>query len=128
MKDMPLSQLVNSVGKYMYKHIDSANKLTFYPNMCDVYFTIYYQVPGEIIQKYNVPDDELHEMQVDVNITTYQNKIRVNITEVDALERTLGSVIVKPVDFPDVAKLSTHIYTEICKKVAKAYEDYEFVF
>lgn len=44
--------------------------------MYDVYFTIYYQIIEELR---DIDDTEVHEMIVNINITTYDNYIRVNI-------------------------------------------------
>ena len=76
-----IGQKVNTLGKYINRHIDGAYKIKFSPNMCDVYMLMYFQEPGN-------PD--LQEMHFDINITTYQNKIRVNVTEISPHERTIG--------------------------------------
>lgn len=124
----PISQQVNSVGKYLYKHIDGAYSIKFTPNTCDVYIMIYYQVPGELISKYNLDEDELDEMSIDISITQYQGKIRVNVLRMDELEATLGFMTFEPEKIGSLEAIKDHIYKEVCKKVAKAYEDYDFVF
>lgn len=125
---MNLSQTVNSIGKFLYKHIDSAHKITFGPNTCDVFITLYYQIPGEVIKKYHVEDDRLHEMNIDISLTQYDSKVRINTIEMDDLERTLGFDTFEPEKIGDLHDIHRHIYQTVCKRVAKAYEDYEFVF
>ena len=87
---LKIQQVLNKVGKYLYKHIDSSYKIQFSGNMCDVYIKVYYQlkywdrIPGKG-PEYN----DVHEMPININLTTYQNKIRVNIIEADENERIL---------------------------------------
>lgn len=111
-------QLVNKLGKFLYRHIDGAYKIEFSVNTCDVYMFMYYQTSGE----------EMQEMRFDLSITTYQNKIRVNITEVTAMERTIGQIIYKPEQLQDADAAVKRMYMDVVKKIEKAYQDYEFVF
>ena len=117
--NLQAGQIVNKVGKYLYNHLDGAFRFSKSSNMCDVYFLLLYQAEG---------DDEVHEMHIDINVTTYQNKIRVNIIEVTPEERTLGYNCYEPHVFDDLEAGKDRIYKTIVRKVSKAYEDYDFLF
>ena len=119
------AQKLNSVGKYIYKHIDGAYKIAFGPQTCDVYITMYYQ-PKEEYYQYRTSD--MYEMKFDISLATYQNKIRINVTEMTDMERTIGQNIYKPEQLQDMNAAYPMIYDNICKHIEKAYEDFEFVF
>ena len=127
-KSLPISQQVNKVGKFIYKHIDGAYKIQFSANTCDVYIKIYYQIPGDLVVRYKLDESELNEMSIDISITQYQDKIRVNVIRMDELEATLGFFTISTKEIDSVEALCYQIYQEVCKKVEKAYEDYDFVF
>lgn len=122
---------VNKIGKYLYKHLDGAYKFTHSPNMCDVYFLVLYQLPREkqIPGKQKEGYNDMHEMHVDLNITTYQNKIRVNLIEITEDERTIGYDLYKPeLIQTDIEAAKEKIYQKVCKRLEKAYEEYDFIF
>lgn len=127
---VPINQQINRVGKYLYKNIDGAFKFKTGSNQCDVYFKLLYEVPyleripGKQKEGYN----DLHEMIIDLNITTYQNRLRVNILEVTPDERTIGSDVYKPELLENLNQAFVIIYDKLCKRIAKAYEDYDFIF
>lgn len=125
MNKLPASTQVKRIGKYLYKHIDSAYNFKSSSNMFDVYFTVYYQEKHPTL---GITINGVQEMHVDINITTYQNKVRVNIIEMTPEERTLGYTLYTPeklIDLPSAMKL---IWNNIVKKIEKAYADYEFIF
>lgn len=123
------NKLVNILGKYMYKNIDGAYKFVTSSNMCDVYFTLLYQLRVEDHLPTNAPEEnDVHEMTIDINITTYQNKIRVNIIEMTPEQRTLGHDVFTPDQVVDVKKAKDLIYNRIVKRVTKAYRDFNFLF
>lgn len=122
------SQQVNRVGDYLYKNIDGAFKKVKTGNMCDVYFMILYQVP-KLQRRFGHPEDrEMNEMHINLNITTYQNKIRVNVLEVSPEERTLGSYVFSPEMMSDLPNAKKVIYDKVVKRVSKVYEEYDFIF
>lgn len=121
-------QQVNRVGQYLYKNIDGAFKIEKTGNMCDVYFMILYEIP-KLQRRFGHPEDrEMHEMHINLNITTYQNKIRVNVIEVSPDERTLGSYTFSPEVMEDLPNAKKLIYNKVVKRIAKVYEEYDFVF
>jgi len=122
-------QQVNRVGKYLYKNLDGAFKIEFSPNTCDVYVTLLYQIPYlERIPGKGKEYNDVHEMTLNLNITTYQNKVRVNVLETDENERTLGHNVYEPDRLKNLEEARALIFNNVVKKVSKAYEEYDFIF
>lgn len=130
MKPVSTSQLVNQVGQYLYKHIDGAYKAVRRPNTYDIYMTVYYQLllEHQIVMPKDPKYNEMHEMKLNISITTYQNKIRVNITEITPEEWTFGYILIKPELLQDVRMSQQLIYDKVCQKIQKHYQDYLFLF
>lgn len=112
------NEQVNKIGKYLYKHIDGAYKISFSVNTCDVYMFMYYQAEGM----------DMNEMRFDLSITTYQNKIRVNILEITDMERCIGQDIYRPEELENLELARNKIYNNVVKHISKTYSEYEFVF
>lgn len=130
-KQLSASQQVNRVGKYLYNNLDGAFKINKSSNTCDVYVTVLYQIPSEILKKYNITDDkytEVHEMTVNISITTYQNKVRINIIEMTEGEKTIGYDLYTPESLEDLRESARKIYKRICARISKEFSDYEFLF
>lgn len=130
-KQLTASQQVNRVGKYLYNNLDGAFKIKNSSNTCDVYITVLYQIPSEILKKYNITDDkytEVHEMTVNISITTYQNKVRINIIEMTEGEKTIGYDLYTPESLEDLRESARKIYKRVCSRISKEFKDYEFLF
>lgn len=124
----PTSQQINAIGKYLYKHLGGAQSLKISPNMCDVYFIILYQLPyDKQYLKNGREKNDVHEMLIDANITTYKNKIRVNTIEITPEEKTLGFDLFDPAISQDLELARSLIYQRVVKRVSKAYKDYIFL-
>lgn len=121
---IPASQQVNRIGKYLYNHLDGAFKYMKSGNMYDVYCTLLYQLKPECGGKVN----DVQEMTININITTYQNKIRINIVEITPEERTLGYDIIKPEDMIDLKQAMEIIIWKVGNKIRKTYKDYLILF
>lgn len=130
MKPVATNQLVNQVGQWLYKHIDSAYKAVRGSNTYDIYMTVYYQlprlqqVPGREAEGYN----DMHEMKINISLTTYQNKIRVNIHEVTPDQWTFGYILIPPDQLQTVENARELIYEKVIRKIEKHYKDYLFLF
>lgn len=127
---IPTSQLVNKIGKYLYKHIDGADRYKISGNQNDIWFTVLYQVPEYSTQigrgmKYS---EEVYDLQLNINVTTYRNKIRVNLIEVSPEERTLGHFVYMPEQVQQVATICNVIIQDIAKKLNKVFADYNFIY
>lgn len=120
------NQQVNRVGKYLFKHIDSAYDISYSVNTCEVKFLILYQIPQRLIDKYNL-DNTTNEMEVYIHITTYQNKVRVNTIVKDPYERTLKFKSYEPEIFLDLNRGCKLVYQDVCQIVQKEFSDYEFI-
>ena len=127
------SQISNSlkakqISKYIYNHIDGAYRYVAHSNSFDIYTVVYYQLPyWDRIPGKGSEYNDIHEMNIDINVTTYQNKIRVNLISLDPEECTVGYFTV------DVAEQSMDdmyhkIYNTIVKKLSKYFYEYEFLF
>ena len=119
-------QIVNSVGRYLYKHIDTAYRIENHANEVDIYFEIAYELLPEY--RKTSDDEEVNVMSININITTYQNKIRVNVIEVSPKERTLGYILIPPEKFKDMNEGMKLVLAKVQNKVAKSFKEYEFYF
>lgn len=131
MNNLQPAQLVNKLGRYMYKHLDGAFDIKNTPNTCDVYVTILYAIPREIIELYKIYDpkySEVNEMTINISLTTYQNKIRVNTIEKTPEEKTLGFDLFPPEKLEDLNKALELVYAKVCRRIEKEFEDFEFLF
>ena len=121
---LPASQQVNRVGKYLYKHLDGAYKYVKSGNVYDVYCTLLYQLKPEFGGKVN----DVQEMTINISITTYQNKLRINTIEMTPKERTLGFDLMKPEELVDLQKAYEIIIWKVGNRIRKAYKDYIILF
>lgn len=130
MQPVSVSQLVNQVGRYLYNHIDGAYKTVKRPNTYDIYMTVYYQlprlqqVPGREKEGYN----DMHEMKLNISLTTYQNKIRVNIHEITPEEYTFSYMLIPPEQLQDITKAQKLIYDKVVQRIENHYKDWLFLF
>ncbi len=127
-KSTPPSQLLNKVGKYIKKRIDGAYSIKFSPNMVDVYITVYYEIPelNDVSEKKTYSD--LHEMDFDLNITTYSNKLRFNVIVMDPNERTLGHFVMGPGMLVDMSSVKKTVESKVVNILNKTFDGYEFIF
>lgn len=123
------TQIVNTLSKYIYKHLDGRYKFVVGMNKCDVYSIIYYQVPEiSIDPSKDIEYSDINEMNININITTYKNAIRININEITPLETTIGYLKYELSDYPDITKLKENSMQDIRKKIMNRYSKYEFIF
>ena len=111
---------INKVGKYLKKNIDGAYKVQFNPMDCEVWMRMYYQTPGQV--------DTFSEIKFSIDITSYANKLRINITEQTQMEKTIGQIILQPEQLNDLNIVRAMILEKIQKFIAKEYADYDFVY
>lgn len=121
---IPASKQVGRIGKYIYKHTEGAFKTATSANTYDVYITLLYQLKPE----YGGVVNDVQEMTINVSITTYQNKIRVNTIEVDPKSRTLGFDLFKPELMDDLVLGSQIVLDKVRKRIQKAYAQYDILF
>lgn len=121
---MELGQVVKKLGKWLSKNMPNAFKYTSGANESSVYFTIYYLEYTDPSIDYN--NEELDEMVVEINITTYANKIRVNVIERTPEEFTVGHIVYPPDKSADWVNLRGVVIGDILKKIQKRFTDYMF--
>ena len=123
------NQQVNRLGKFLYKHIDGSFNYKKSSNMYDVYMTILSQLPVDKQDEAKGKEfNDLHEMTLDINITTYMNKIRINIVEMTPEEKTIGYDLYEPEKLEDLVKASEIILKKIHKRISREFREYEFLF
>lgn len=128
-QSLSANQQVNRVGKFLYKHIDGAFNYKKSSNMYDVYMTILYQLPVESQDESKGKEfNDLHEMTLDINITTYMNKVRVNIIEMTPEEKTIGYDLYEPEKLEDLFEASEGIMKKIHRRISREFREYEFLF
>ena len=123
---LPASKQVKRIGQYLYKHIDGAYDFKSYSNNYDVYFLLLYELKKELREPGK--DYPVEEMKININVTTYQNKVRINIIEITPKERTIGFDLYTPEKVQDLQKAYPVIMEKIYKRIYKAYEDYYFLY
>ena len=123
---LPASKQVKRIGQYLYKHIDGAYDFKSSSNNYDVYFLLLYELKKELRE----PGKEypVQEMKININVTTYQNKVRINIIEITPKERTIGFDLYTPEKVQDLQKAYPVIMEKIYKRIYRAYEDYYFLY
>lgn len=123
----PASKYVNVLGKYLYRNLESSLKFRISSNMYDVFFDMLYQIKPENRTSTDEEENDVHRMVLDLNITTYQNKIRVNLIEITPQNRTIGYDLY-PVEqlesLPDAMDL---IYYRVVKRISRTYKEYDFL-
>ena len=112
--------MVNKFGKYLKNHFVGAFKITFSSMSCQVYIRMYYQVPHK--------PESLKEMHFIIDITSYQDKLRVNLSEDTIMEKTIGQVILKEDDLSDMQIAQKKVFDKLIKCIKSEYEEFDFVF
>ena len=126
---MAASQQVNKLGKYLYKHLDGAFEFKKSGNTFDVYSTLLYQLNPEYYgTEEDTGDHDVQEMTINISITTYQNKVRVNTIEVNPNARTLGFDIIPPDTLKDLEAARKLIVKKVGNRIRKAYHHYTILF
>lgn len=129
-KQLKPQQEVNTLGKFLFKNIDSAYKQNKSSNMYDVWIAVVYEIPKHVIDLYDLDEryQNTNEMNINLNITTYSNKIRINIIEVSPDELTLGSKTYDLEKFSDYYYLRDNLMNYLYKRLEKRYEGFDFIF
>lgn len=94
---LPLPSQVKRLGKYLKDNLTGVYKVLEPPNEYIIYTTILYQIAPEVrkmLKKYQKEfqgkEEDIYEMNIYFNITTYGQYIRVNVIQLDEYEITLG--------------------------------------
>lgn len=126
----PRGTLVNKLGEYLYKELDSAYKFNKSPNLYELYLEAYYQIPiyPEHPQDKIRYDDEIKTMKILISLTQYDEKIRINIIELGKYEPTIAHKTYKIEKLETLSKARTIIEKLTKDSLTKYFKDYEFLF
>lgn len=125
----PVNQIVNIVGKYLYNTVDSAYKIKNTTNTCDVYMKVYYQIPQLSTRPGRTKTySDIYEMGINISLTTYQNKLRMNLIVMDPEEETLNFTVWAPEKLINLEEAKKKILTKVEKTLTKYFAEYEFIF
>ena len=129
---LPLPSQVKRLGKYLKDHLEGVYKVVEPPNEYIIYTTILYQIDPEVRKMMKQYPDELHgieeniyEMNIYLNITTYQKYIRVNVIQLDEYEVTLGFLRLGPEDLISLPYCKKKIVDYVKKVIERKYKGYE---
>ena len=129
-KEPQASELVNRVGKHLYENIDGAYQFKKSANTYDVYMIVLYELPVYVGKKQirTYTENGMSEVNVNINITTYQNKIRVNTILLTPDEVTLGFDLFSPKKFQDLHEGCMEIERKVRNRIDKYFENYETLY
>ena len=116
-------EYVNKVGKYLKQTLDGAYKIKFSPMECQVFMEMLFEVPED--------KKSYGEIKFEISIVSYQNKLRINITELTEREKTVGQIILKELDLEnlsDLHQIKIMVVDKINKFLEKEYPGYYLVY
>ncbi len=129
---LPLPSQVKRLGKFLAKNLTGVYKVQEPPNEYVIYSTILYQIKPEVrkaLKKYQKEfqgkEEDIYEMNIYFNITTYSQYIRVNVIQLDEYEQTLGYLRLSPQELMSLPFCKQKILEYTKKVIEKKYEDYE---
>lgn len=125
---MSTSKLVTSIGKYIYKNVEGAISQKSMPNSYEVRILVLYEIPKLQRRVGYKEDQDLNEMIINLNLTTYKNKIRVNLIEETPEEQTLGYDLYEPDKLMNPSIARDRILEKVYTRLKKRFSEYEFVF
>lgn len=121
-------QLVNDLGVYFKSRTDGAYKIKKSSNMIDIWMVVYYQVPAMQIPGREKRTFPIEEMIININLTSYANKMRVNMIEVHPEEQTLGHFVIPTEKLVDLEESRKEVLKRIYKRLDRLFEGYNFIF
>ena len=128
---MPLNKIVNSIGKYLYKNLEGSYSLKKHSNSCEVKFTVLYQIPKNVSDKYSLAKaerDKVNVMDVCADVATYGNVLRVEILQITPESKTVAFKSFKAPAPLNVQKFLKRVLQFVTSSIEKEYEGYEVLF
>lgn len=125
------TKLPGVVGKALYKRLDGAYSYKASSNTSEVKSTILYQIPVEVSDKYNLSQeerDQVNVMDVLIALTTYSNKIRVEVVELSPKEKTIGFRVFPKEYFENVQDGIQRVLAFVAKSIKKEFDGYDVLF
>ena len=129
---LPLPSQVKRLGKFLKNNLEGVYKVQEPPNEYVIYTTILYQVDPKVRKamkpyqkEFHGIEEEVYEMNIYLNITTYSQYIRVNVIQLDEYEQTLGFLRLSPDDLISLPFCKQKILRYVKKVIEKKYQGYE---
>ena len=128
---LPKPTQVNILGEYLRKHLTGVYRYNKLSSQYELYSTIMYQLPKELrkqLKKYpewKEKAEDIFEVNVYFNITTYQQYIRVNIILLDENEATLGYKRFEPRELISLPACKDKLLEFTQEKITKYLEKYD---
>ena len=127
---LPLPSQVKRLGKYLKDNLTGVYKVVEPPNEYIIYTTILYQIAPEVrkmLKKYQKEfqgkEEDIYEMNIYLNITTYSQYIRVNVIQLDEYEITLGYLRLDSDDLISLPACKQKIVDYVKKRIETKYKD-----
>ena len=127
---LPLPSQVKRLGKYLKDNLTGVYKVKEPPNEYVIYTTILYQIDPEVrkmLKKYQKEfqgkEEDIYEMNIYLNITTYGQYIRVNVIQLDQYEQTLGYMRLEPKELISLPYCKDKIVKYVKRVIEKKYKD-----
>lgn len=127
---LPLPSQVKRLGKYLKDNLTGVYKVVEPPNEYIIYTTILYQIDPEVrkmLKKYQKEfqgkEEDIYEMNIYLNITTYSQYIRVNVIQLDEYEVTLGYLRLDREDLISLPYCKKKIVDYVKKRIETKYKD-----
>lgn len=128
---LDVTKLPGVVGKALYKRLDGAYSYKATSNTSEVKSTILYQIPVEVSDRYNLSQEEREQvnvMDVLIALTTYSNKIRVEVVELSPEEKTIGFRTFPKEHFDNVQDGVQRVLAFVAKSIKKEFDGYDVLF
>lgn len=128
---LPKPTQVKILGDYLKKNLTGVYKVQQPPNEYIIYTTIMYQLPKELRQQLKQYDEwkdkaeDIFEINIYFNITTYQQYIRVNIIMLDKYEVTLGYKRFEPKELISLPACKDKLLAYTEKQITNYFKKYE---
>lgn len=128
---LPKPTQVKILGDYLKKNLTGVYKVQQPPNEYIIYTTIMYQLPKELrhqLKQYDEWKDkaeDIFEINIYFNITTYQQYIRVNIIMLDEYEVTLGYKRFEPRELISLPACKDKLMAYTEKQITNYFKKYE---
>lgn len=127
---------VKSLGKYLFKNLPSSVDFRFANNTFEIDLEVLYQIPVDIIKTYGLDEEtrDVRTLKITISLTSYSNKIRINLIENSEDEKTLGHTTIDMSKYNDVSSQEffkvamDKIQKFIKRRLETIFTDYDFLF
>lgn len=127
---LSLPTQVKRLGKYLKDNLTGVYKVEEPPNEYIIYTTILYQIDPEVrkmLKKYpkefQGKEEDIYEMNIYLNITTYGQYVRVNVIQLDKYELTLGHLRLEPKELMSLPYCKDKIVNYVKRVIERKYKD-----